>query len=359
MDNRVEMAFDLAGNVTRVLIGPSAPQALRFPRCVVAVTDERVAHLHAAAILESLRPAGLTLHRFVVPAGETCKSLAVAGQVYEFLMEHEIRRDSMVLAVGGGAVSDLAGFVAGTWMRGIGFAIVPTTLEACVDACLGGKTAVNLPGGKNLVGVFHPASLVAIDPALLRTLDRRDLRAGLAESVKHALITSAEFLSWHEQHVDGLLKGDEVLLGECIERNLRIKGAVVARDPFERTGERAVLNFGHTIGHALETVAGYRFRHGECVALGMVAACRLSERFGLDPAVTARVESLLDRLGLPARLPSEVDVEQVMASLQRDKKAVSGRVRFVLLEAIGKPVLSDTVDLPAVHHVIQQLRAMH
>ena len=311
---------------------------------VSLVTDDRVRGLYGRTVADSLAAADLTVHEFSVPPGEASKSLAVAERVYAFLAERAVGRDGLMLALGGGVVSDLAGFVAATWMRGIPFAVCPTTLESAIDASLGGKTAVNIAGGKNLVGVFHQPRLVAIDPRCLTTLEPRDVRAGLAESVKHALLVSEPFLAWHEACAGAILALESDVVSELILRNLQIKGAIVEEDTLERTGRRMLLNFGHTIGHAIESCCAYRLRHGECVALGIVAACRLSRRLGLlDDAVVSRVEALLARLGLPTRLTEPPAAEAVLDTIARDKKAKGGRVRFVLLAGVGVPVVRDDV----------------
>ena len=307
---------------------------------VAVVTDRRVGDLYAAPLIDSLGRAGFRTAAHTLEPGEGSKCLAELEKIYSFLMEQQVGRDGLVLALGGGVVSDVAGFAAATWMRGIDWAVCPTTLEAMIDAAIGGKTAVNLPGGKNLVGAFHPPRLVAIDPVCLRTLDPRDLRAGLAESVKHALIASPELFAWHERHARAILARDDRALMELIEPNVRIKLDIVARDPFERTGERILLNFGHTIGHAIEECSGYTLRHGESVALGMLAACRLSHSSRLlDRGVVDRVLELLTSLELPTRLESAPDAASIMRVLRRDKKAHASEVRFVLLEDIGRPVV--------------------
>ncbi len=326
-----------------------------FP--IVVISDERVAGLYLDLLEDSLRQKGFHPARILIPACEQAKCIAEATKLFEFLHGREFPRDGCVVALGGGVVSDLAGFVAGTWMRGTRFVICPTTLEADIDACLGGKTAVNFLGGKNLIGMFHPASLVLIDPDCLKTLEARDVRSGLAESVKHALIASEEFLSWHDENLENVLRLEPAATTELLVRNLRIKADIVRRDPFELTGDRLVLNFGHTIGHAIEDACGYALRHGECVGLGMVAACRLSERVGLSPAVSARVSALLGRIGLPLSVPAEIGVEAILRSLRQDKKIRDGRLSFVLLEGIGQPVVRADVSEPAALEAIEQLYA--
>ncbi len=263
----------------------------------------------------------------------------------------------MILALGGGVISDLGGFAAATWMRGIRFAICPTTLESAIDASIGGKTAVNLPGAKNLVGAFHSPVLVATDPTCLSTLEPLDVSAGMAESIKHALIADAEFLVWHETHAEAIRKLDETVLTELILRNVRIKCGVVARDPFEQSGDRMVLNFGHTIGHAIEANCGNALRHGACVALGMLAACRLSQALGLVASTLVdRVAALLARYELPTQLERAHDTDTLLESVHKDKKARGKTVRFVLLEDVGRPVIREDVSQQQMREAIESLQ---
>lgn len=339
-------------------VGPQLRSVMpeRSTAQTVMVTDRTVGGLYGRIVAESLSQAGFSTLRYEIEPGETSKSLAVAGDLYEFLAGHFIPRDVVVIALGGGVVSDLAGFVAATWMRGVRLAICPTTMEADVDACLGGKTAVNVPGGKNLVGAFHQPVLVAVDPLCVETLDGRDRVAGLAESIKHAMISSEEFLEWHEANASALLALDRSAVAELISENLRIKAGVVERDPLEQTGLRAHLNFGHTIGHAVEACSGFSLRHGECVSLGMVAAARLSHALGLldDPTVT-RLERALSRFGLPIRLMDAIETDRVIETIRNDKKARGGAQRFVLLEGIGRPVIRDDVGESQVREAFESL----
>ena len=325
---------------------------------VLLVTDTNVQSHHAPAAVEALQAAGLRVAVEVIEAGEASKQLASAQRLYDALGRAGIARDGLILALGGGVVSDLAGFVAATWMRGLAWAVCPTTLEADIDAALGGKTAVDLPGGKNLVGAFHQPRLVAIDPLCLQTLGDRDLRAGLAESIKHALITEAAFLAWHEDHLAGILRRDPAALAELIKRNVRIKADIVAADARERTGRRILLNFGHTVGHAIEEACGYRLRHGECAGLGMLAACAMSTELGLLSAeVRPRLEQLLRRAGLPTRFDEPVDAQRIVELTRADKKVRSGRVQFVLLRDIGEPVVRDDVPDATVEAAYRSLQA--
>lgn len=324
---------------------------------VLILADGTVEELHGAALARGFEDCGVARCSMRVPVGEAAKSLATAGAVYDYMADRRLSRDTVIVSLGGGATSDLAGFVAGTWMRGVRLVVCPTTVEAAIDASIGGKNAINLCAGKNLVGTFHHPLLVIIDPRTLRTLPERDVRAGLAESIKHALIRSREFLDWHDQRREAVLALDEGIVSELILRNLRIKHAFVAGDVNERIDRRIMLNFGHTVGHALETVGRHAMRHGECVAAGMVAACRLSVDMGLlSPTIATEAERLLGSYGLPLAIPRSADVDEMMHILQVDKKARQGRVRFVLLEDIGRPVVRDDVPLDLVRRVCSELR---
>ena len=325
-------------------------------RHVAVVADRRVGALHGDRLISSLSRAGNRVCEYRIDPGEGSKNLSTLGELYAYLKAQEIGRDAVVVALGGGVVSDLAGLAAATWMRGIDWVVCPTTMEADLDACLGGKTGIDLPGGKNLVGAFHHPILVVVDPTCLDTLDPRDVRAGLAESVKHALIDSSDFLAWQEAHVSSILALDEAVTIDLILRNLRIKAGVVELDPREHTGARMMLNFGHTIGHAIEDCCQYDLRHGECVSLGMVAACRLSQALDLlDVTVVDRVEALLRLLGLPTRLDRPIEFKRIAATMQCDKKARGGNAQFVLLEGIGQPVVRGDVPYDAICRAYEYL----
>ncbi len=323
----------------------------------VLVTDRTVAEKYGEIVLSSLRQSGFETLEYRIEPGEQSKSLAVAQELYAFLAKHHVGREATIVALGGGVVSDLAGFVAATWMRGVRFAICPTTLEADVDASIGGKTAVNLEFGKNLVGAFHQPILVAVDPVCLQSLSMRDVRAGLGESVKHALIASESFLTWHEENVDSILRLDGDCLNELILRNLRIKGDIVQKDTTDRTGLRALLNFGHTIGHAIESCGGFALRHGECVGLGMIAAGRLSQTLGLlHGSVVLRTVELLARLGLPTKLAQPIEEDAVVDAIRLDKKRRTSGFRFVLLEDVGRPVIRDQVPEECIRSALASLQ---
>lgn len=303
------------------------------------ISDDQVAPLYLQRVVEALsraRPGGRIGH-WVLPAGEASKTLARFGEAIAAIADAGLRRDATVYALGGGVVGDLAGFAAAAWMRGIDCVQLPTTLLAMVDSSVGGKTAVDLPQGKNLVGAFHPPRAVLADTAALRTLPPRELRAGLAEVVKHGAIVDAPFLDWLEANADALLAGDDAALAEAIARSCAHKAAIVERDPYEH-GDRALLNFGHTFGHAIETGQGYGgLNHGEAVAVGMVQAARLSERLGLAPAAdTARLRALLQRFGLPVSPPPGLDADALLAHMRLDKKAQSGGLRFIVWDGAGR-----------------------
>ena len=327
-------------------------------RHVLLVSDSNVAPLYAdgvAAALRSARP-GLVVGSHVLPAGERHKTLAGFGECLAALAALGATRDAAVLALGGGVVGDLAGFAAACWMRGIDCVQLPTSLLAMVDSAVGGKTAVDLPAGKNLVGAFHPPRAVLADTATLRTLPDRELRAGLAEVVKYGAILDAGFLDWLDAHADTLLARDEPALAEAIARSCAFKAAVVARDPRE-AGERALLNFGHTFGHAIEAEQGYAGsgrNHGEAVAVGMVLAARLSTALGLAPAADARrLEALLQRFGLPTGLPPGLDPQALLRRMRLDKKADADGLRFVLWDGAGHARIVPGVADAAVLGVLQ------
>ena len=323
-------------------------------RHALIVSDDNVAPLYlhrVEAALRDARPA-LRIGRHLIPAGEAHKTLAYFGGVIDALAELGATRDATVYALGGGVVGDMAGFAAACWMRGIDCVQLPTTLLAMVDSSVGGKTAVDIPQGKNLVGAFHPPRAVIADTAALRTLPPRELRAGLAEVAKYGAIADAQFLHWLDAHRDALLAGDDAALAQAIARSCAHKAAIVARDPFER-GERALLNFGHTFGHAIEAEQaghsggyGHGLNHGEAVAVGMVLAARLSAALGMAPAADAdALRGLLQRFGLPVALPPGLDAAALLARMRLDKKAQASGLRFVLWDGIGKArVVADVAE---------------
>ena len=318
------------GARVRDVLGPKPARA-------AVVSDSRVAPLYVPRVAASLRDAGFAVTEIQIPEGEQHKNLAWLALVYDRLIESQIERSSPVVAVGGGVVGDLAGFAAATVLRGVPLVQVPTTLLAQVDAAIGGKTAINHATGKNLIGAFHQPRLVAIDIHTLKSLPRREYVAGLAEVVKYAAILDAALFDRLEASVETLLRLDPELLDTVVATCCRLKAMVVEAD--ETEGDfRAVLNFGHTIGHAVETLTEYRrFLHGEAVAIGMVCAARLSQARGtLMRGDAERIEALLKRLGLPVAVPGDLAAEQLALAIEADKKAAGGKIKFVCLDGLGK-----------------------
>jgi 3-dehydroquinate synthase len=325
-------------------------------RHVFVVSDSNVAPLYAhdvAATLQAQLPHAQVLVS-CIPAGEAAKTLDSFAELTRELADFGATRDACVFALGGGVVGDLAGFVAACWMRGVDVVQLPTTLLAMVDSSVGGKTAVDLPQGKNLVGAFHPPRAVFADTATLRSLPERELRAGLAEVLKYGAIRDDAFLAWLEANADALLARDDAALTEAIARSCGHKAAIVERDPFEH-GERALLNFGHTFAHAIEAEQGYGgLNHGEAVAVGMVLAARLSTALGLAPAADAvRLATLLQRFGLPTALPQALDADALLARMRLDKKAQAGGLRFVLWDRAGAARVVADVPESAVLDVVR------
>jgi 3-dehydroquinate synthase len=324
-------------------------------RCAV-ITDANVAPLYAHALERRLAAAGFECLRITLPAGEKAKSIRSLQACYDQLAAHRMERHSFIIALGGGVVGDLAGFVAATYLRGIPFVQAPTTLLAQVDSSVGGKVAINLKAGKNLVGAFYQPRLVLCDLDALRSLPKREFRSGLAEVIKYGIIYDAALFRGLERDLPGLLRLEPDLLAAVVARCCRIKAAVVAQDETE-TGQRAILNFGHTIGHAIENSAGYgRYLHGEAIAIGQVAAARLSQRLlGLPEEETARVHRLISAAGLPVAIRlSSAQRARLFRAMQLDKKVSRGEVRFVLAKRIGKVLWGQAVPNALIEEVMDQ-----
>ena len=324
----------------------------RASRAVV-VTNAVVAAHHLASLRAGLDSADVAVDVVVIPDGETHKSLDTLRDLLTRLLELRADRGTVLVALGGGVVGDLAGFAAAIYQRGIAYLQVPTTLLAQVDSSVGGKTAVNHPLGKNMIGAFYQPAGVVIDTACLATLPSRELAAGLAEVVKYGAIRDAAFFAWLERGMPALLARDDDALAHAIFESCRIKADVVAADERE-TGERALLNFGHTFGHAIETATGYgSWLHGEAVGTGMLLAARLSERVcGLSALERSRVETLVAAAGLPTA-PPRLDIARWLDLMGRDKKVQRGRMRFVLLERLGHAVIRADVDESDLEGVLQ------
>jgi 3-dehydroquinate synthase len=322
--------------------------------CVVVVADANTADL-ASCHADALASAGLRTEVALVPAGEGSKSLEQASRLYDTLAESQVDRGTLVVALGGGVVGDLAGFVAATYLRGLPFLIVPTSLLAMVDSSVGGKVGVNHPRGKNLIGAFAQPVGVWIDLAALDTLPEREYRSGLAEVVKYGVILDAPFFEMLERSASALLQREPGVLLEVVACCCQLKADVVAKDERETSGARAALNYGHTFAHAFEAVAGYgTWLHGEAVAAGMVCASALAERLGLIAAdITRRQRDLLACLHLPVRPDASWPVDALLAAMHSDKKTLHGKLRFVLPTRLGEVRLVNDVPKAAVQAVLE------
>ena len=317
---------------------------------VLVVSNTTVAPLYLPALRTSLGSRRVV--EVILPDGEAHKTLANSARVVDVLVANRFGRDCALLALGGGVVGDLAGFAAACYQRGVAFVQVPTTLLAQVDSAVGGKTGVNHPGGKNLIGAFHQPTLVVSDTRTLGTLPPRELRAGLAEVIKYALICDAALFDWLEAHLDELLAGEPRALAHVIKRSCEIKAAIVGRDEREH-GERALLNLGHSFGHAAESATAYRqWLHGEAVAAGLVMAAAMSVECGLlDAPASLRVQRLIERAGLPTRIAA-VSPQAALEHMRIDKKVLGGRLRLILLRRIGEALVSADYPPAALTHTL-------
>lgn len=331
-------------------------------RKLFVITDKNVAPTHAAAVQECLQACGAqSTHALVLPAGEQTKSFAEYERLMGWLLDQKADRDSVIFAVGGGVVGDLAGFAAATMMRGIPFVQVPTTLLAQVDSAVGGKTAINMPQGKNLVGAFYQPCSVVIDIDTLQTLPEREIKAGYAEVAKYGLINDAEFFVWLEKEGANVCALEPQALVKAIGTSCRKKAEIVGNDEKE-SGERKLLNLGHTFGHALEAVAGYdgRLLHGEAVAIGTVIAFHLSARLGLcDDGDAERVEEHFRAIGLPTRAADispalDTTAAGLMGYMAHDKKTSMGRLTYIIVNGIGKAHVSQDIAAPDVEEILKQ-----
>jgi 3-dehydroquinate synthase len=321
-------------------------------RDLLIVTNTTVAHLYLEKLMGAL--AGRRVAECILPDGEQHKTLQTAGWVFDALVGNKMNRDATVLALGGGVVGDIAGFASACYQRGIGYAQLPTTLLAQVDSSVGGKTGVNHSGGKNLIGAFYQPLCVVTDTDTLATLPDRELRAGLAEVIKYGCVWDPLLFDWLDQNMDKLLARDADALTYAIARSCEIKATVVARDEREHN-LRAILNFGHTFGHAVEAATAYEtYLHGEAVGLGMLIAADLSHRLGLiDAEVTRRVRDILARAGLPTEAP-QVGAAKALELMQMDKKVLAGKVRLVLIDRLGRAIVTGDYPQAALDATLEE-----
>ena len=324
------------GNGILDRVGELAREAGLKPGRAALITDSNVGKLYAAPVMDSLKSAGFDPVVIEIPAGESSKSLEMLSKVYDRMTAAELDRQSVVFALGGGVTGDLSAFAAATYLRGIAVVQIPTTVVAQVDSALGGKSGVNHRIAKNLIGAFHQPRMILADVESLRTLPDREFRAGFAEVIKYGAIMDAPMVGDLERDIDAILSRDIGILEAVVERSLRHKSKVVQSDEREG-GLRKTLNFGHTIGHAIEASAGYgKYLHGEAVAIGMTAACRISNKFaGLSDTEATRLVKLIERTGLPIAMISGWDTEDFIRALRLDKKRSEKQIEFVLIDRIG------------------------
>ncbi len=341
------------GNLSQI---GSQIKELNLGKKVLIISNPEIFSYYGETATASLEAAGFKVYTHLIAAGEPHKTLASIEQIYDVALENHLERSSTFIALGGGVIGDMTGFAAATWLRGVNFVQVPTSLLAMVDAAIGGKTGVNHPQGKNLIGAFYQPKLVLIDPNVLKTLPIREFRAGMAEVIKYGIIWDADLFAQLEQteHLDSLEHISQELLQTILIRSCQAKADIVSKDEKE-AGLRAILNYGHTIGHALESLTGYRsLNHGEAVAIGMVGAGALAVQLQLwDEAAAQRQTSLIAKAGLPLQLPAGLDIEAILAALQTDKKVKAGRVRFVLPTQIGTAIITDRVPSNLVRQVLR------
>jgi 3-dehydroquinate synthase len=305
------------------------------------VADDTVADLYASRLRDALVETGHRAELFTFPPGEASKTTDRWVELVEALGAMELGRDGCVVAVGGGVTTDLGGFAAASYARGVAYVPVPTSLLGMIDGALGGKTGLDLRAGKNLAGAFHHPALVVVDPEVLDTLPDEEFRTGLAEAVKHGAIADAGYFAFLVESASGILNRSAPALDRLIRDSIRIKVDVVNRDAAE-AGERAVLNFGHTVGHGVERATAYSIQHGQAVAIGLVAEARLGERIGVtEPGTAERIRDALTALGLPTEVPPHVDTGEVLEAARSDKKAREGQVRYALVERIGRAARHD------------------
>jgi 3-dehydroquinate synthase len=328
-------------------------------RRVALISNETVFPLYGRKLAASLRDAGVTLTEIQLADGEQYKTMASLERVYDALLREAFDRKSVIVALGGGVVGDLAGFAAATYQRGIPFIQVPTTLLAQVDSSVGGKTAVNHPLGKNMIGAFHQPKIVLADTSVLATLPDRELRAGLAEVIKYGLIRDPAFLAWLEGNMPALLARDPAALTHAIFESCRNKAEVVEADEHEQ-GERALLNLGHTFGHAIEGALGFgTWLHGEAVGTGMVLAARLSQQLGLiSKDELARTERVIAAAGLPVEMPA-IPADQMLSFMEHDKKNEDGAIRLILMKEVGRAYVDGSTSRARLTEFLKQQTAAH
>ncbi|MBE9124607.1 MULTISPECIES: 3-dehydroquinate synthase [unclassified Coleofasciculus] len=332
---------------------------LKLGKKVLVVSNPAIFRRYGERVMAALKLIGYEVSHCTLPPGERYKTLKSAQKLYDGALKHRLERSSTMVALGGGVIGDMTGFAAATWLRGINVVQVPTSLLAMVDAAIGGKTGVNHPQGKNLIGAFHQPRFVLIDFQVLKTLPARELRAGMAEVIKYGIIWDAELFAKLEsaKRLDQMRYLDEELLSYILSCSCQAKADVVSQDEKE-AGLRAILNYGHTIGHAVESLTGYKLvNHGEAVAIGMVAAAEIAVQLKMwTPEEAQRQNALIEKAGLPSQLPAGLEIEAIVDTLQTDKKVKDGKVRFVLPTQIGAVTITDQVPADVIRHVLEKMQ---
>ncbi|HLP91304.1 MAG TPA: 3-dehydroquinate synthase [Nostocaceae cyanobacterium] len=356
--NLPNQSYDIAiasGNLDQL---GAAMEGLKLGKKVLLVSNPVIFKHYGERAIASLQNAGFEVAHYNLPPGERYKTLNSIQKLYDAALANRLERSSTMVALGGGVIGDMTGFAAATWLRGINVVQVPTTLLAMVDSAIGGKTGVNHPQGKNLIGAFHQPSLVYIDPEVLKTLPAKEFRAGMAEVIKYGIIWDPELFTQLEasKHLDQIRYIKSEQIESIITHSCQAKADVVSQDEKE-AGLRAILNYGHTIGHAVESLTGYKLlTHGEGVAIGMIAAGQIALELGMWPKEhNDRQNALIKKAGLPTKLPDNIDVEAIIDALQLDKKVKAGKVRFILPTEIGKVQITDEVPTDTIRKVLQTL----
>lgn len=356
---------DIPGNSYEITVAPGSLDqlgeqmaGLKLGKKVLLVSNPMIFKHYGERAIASLKNASFDVVHYNLPPGERYKTLNSIQKIYDVALEHRLERSSTMVALGGGVVGDMTGFAAATWLRGINVVQVPTSLLAMVDSSVGGKTGVNHPQGKNLIGAFHQPSLVLIDPEVLKTLPTAEFRAGMAEVIKYGVIWDAELFTQLEasKHLDQLRYVKSDLINYILTHSCQAKADVVSKDEKE-SGLRAILNYGHTIGHAVESLTNYRlFKHGEAVGIGMIAAGEIAVKLGLwEKSDTERQNALIKKAALPTKLPADLDITAIIDALQLDKKVKSGKVRFVLPTQIGEVKVTDEVPMDTIKQVLEKM----
>jgi 3-dehydroquinate synthase len=350
----VERSYDIViGNGLLDDVGARLKTYGPSPKAAI-VSNPTVFALYGERVTDSIKKAGFDLEHVIIPDGEEYKNLETLKRIYDELLKQRLDRKSALIALGGGVVGDITGLAAATYMRGISYVQIPTTLLAQVDSSVGGKTGVDHKLGKNMIGAFWQPGLVLIDPATLKTLPKKQLLAGLAEVIKYGVIYDSELFEFLEANRERIFNLDDKAITYIIRRSCEIKAEVVSKDERE-SGLRAILNYGHTIGHAIETATGYtRYLHGEAVAIGMHLEAKLSQLLkGIDDGQVFRIKALIDSYGLPSEIPVDINRDDIISSMQLDKKAVAGKLKFILPESIGAVKIREDIDEKAITGLLQ------